>query len=87
MHFIILFFSSFSSKTKIYLEDLYIKPEYHNKGYGKQLFFSILDILKEEGYSTLEWSCLDWNKPSIEFYKKINATLETGIVHFEYKIH
>ncbi len=80
-------FSSFSSKTKIYLEDLYIKPEYRNKGYGKKFFFSILDILKEEGYSTLEWSCLDWNKPSIEFYKNINATLETGRVHFEYKIH
>lgn len=80
-------FSSFSSKTKIYLEDLYIKPEYRNKGYGKKFFFSILDILKEEGYSTLEWSCSDWNKPSIEFYKKINATLETGRVHFEYKIH
>ena len=66
------------------LEDLFIKPEFRRKGLGKEFFFKLLKMLKAEGYSKIEWSCLDWNTPSIEFYKKIGAQQETGRVYFEY---
>ena len=77
-------FASFAVKMNAYIEDLFIKPEYRGKGFGKELFHKLLEMIKEEGYSKLEWSCLDWNTPSIEFYKKLGAKEETGRVYFEY---
>ena len=70
MQYIILFFSSFSANVKVHLEDLFIKPNYRHQGYGKEFFFKLAKIIKEEGYIGIEWSCLDWNVPSIEFYKR-----------------
>lgn len=77
-------FASFATKMNAYIEDLFIKPEYRGKGLGKEFFYKLLEMIKDEGYSKLEWSCLDWNTPSIEFYKKLGAKEETGRVYFEY---
>ena len=77
-------FASFAAKANIYIEDLFIKEEYRGKGFGKEFFHKLSEMLKNEGYAKLEWSCLDWNLPSIEFYKKLGAKEETGRVYFEY---
>lgn len=76
-------FGSFAAKANVHLEDLFIKPEYRCKGLGKEFFFKLAEMIKSEGYSKIEWSCLDWNTPSIEFYRKIGAKQETGRVYFE----
>lgn len=62
-------FSTFTGKPGIYLEDLYIKPEYRSKGFGKALLEKIISIAKEKGCGRVEWAVLDWNKSAIEFYK------------------
>lgn len=66
-------FSTFLSKPGIYLEDLFVKPEYRGKGIGKELLETIIRLAKENGYGRVEWSVLDWNEPAIEFYKKRGA--------------
>lgn len=66
-------FSTFLGKAGIYLEDLFILPEYRGKGYGKGLLKVLAKIAVENGYGRLEWSCLDWNKPSIDFYLSLGA--------------
>lgn len=71
-----LFFHSFSTfigRSGIYLEDLYIMPEYRGKGYGKAVLKELACIAVERGCGRLEWSCLDWNKPSIDFYLSFGA--------------
>lgn len=78
-------FASFAAKVNVHIEDLFIKPEFRGQGFGKELFFKLSEIIKNEGYSELEWSCLDWNSPSIEFYKKLGAIQEKGRVYFGYK--
>ena len=76
-------FGSFSTKANVHVEDLYIRPEYRRQGYGRIFFTRLVEWIQGEGYTKLEWSCLDWNAPSIEFYKKLGATQETGRVYFE----
>lgn len=66
-------FSTFLGRAGIYLEDLYVKPEYRGKGYGKALLKKLASIAVERGCGRLEWSCLDWNKPSIDFYLSLGA--------------
>lgn len=66
-------FSTFLSRPGIYLEDLYVKPSYRGKGYGKGLLKKLAEIAVENGYGRIEWSCLNWNKPSIDFYLSLNA--------------
>lgn len=66
-------FSTFLGRAGIYLEDLYVKPEYRNKGYGKALLERLAQIAVERGCGRLEWWVLDWNTPSIEFYKSLGA--------------
>lgn len=66
-------FSTFLGRAGIYLEDLFVKPEYRNKGYGKGLLKKLAQIAKERGCGRLEWWCLDWNKPSIDFYLSLDA--------------
>ena len=63
-------FSTFLGRSGIYLEDLYVKPEYRSRGYGKGLLKQLAKIAVERGCGRLEWWCLDWNQPSIDFYKK-----------------
>ena len=66
-------FSTFLGKAGIYLEDLYVMPEYRGKGYGKALLKKLAQITMERGCGRLEWACLDWNRPSIEFYLSLGA--------------
>ena len=66
-------FSTFLGRAGIYLEDLYVKPEFRGRGYGKGLLKALANIAVERGCGRLEWSCLDWNKPSIDFYRALGA--------------
>lgn len=72
-----LFFHNFSTwlgRAGIYLEDLFVLPEYRGKGYGKLLLKRLARIAVQRGCGRLEWACLDWNEPSIAFYKSVGAT-------------
>ena len=66
-------FSTFLGRAGIYLEDLFVLPEYRGKGYGKGLLKKLAAIAVEEGCGRLEWSCLNWNRPSIDFYLAMGA--------------
>ena len=71
-----LFFLSFStyiSNVNLHLEDLFIDPEYREKGYGKALVKKLAGIAVDRGYGRFEWTCLSWNKPSIDFYLSLGA--------------
>lgn len=66
-------FSTFLGRAGIYLEDLFVLPEYRGKGYGKAILSELAKITVERGCGRLEWCCLDWNRPSIDFYLSLNA--------------
>lgn len=66
-------FSTFLGKPGLYLEDLFVEPDYRGKGYGKKLLIELAKIAKEKNCGRMEWSVLDWNTPSIEFYKSLGA--------------
>lgn len=66
-------FSTFLGKPGIYLEDLFVKENYRGKGYGKALLKKLAQITVERNCGRLEWSVLDWNEPSIKFYKNLGA--------------
>lgn len=66
-------FSTFLGRAGIYLEDLFVCPERRGIGVGKALLGHVAKIAEERGCGRLEWSCLDWNTPSIEFYKSLGA--------------
>lgn len=63
-------FSTFLGRAGVYLEDLFVLPEERGKGYGKALLKELARIAVERGCGRLEWACLDWNQPSIDFYTK-----------------
>jgi len=66
-------FSTFLGRSGLYLEDLFVKPEYRGKGYGKGLLKQLARIALERGCGRMEWWCLDWNQPSIDFYRSLDA--------------
>lgn len=66
-------FSTFLGRAGLYLEDLYIMPEYRGHGYGKAMIKELARIAVERGCGRLEWWCLDWNQPSIDFYLSLGA--------------
>ena len=66
-------FSTFLGRAGIYLEDLYVQPGYRGKGYGKAILKKLASIAVERKCGRLEWWCLDWNKPSIDFYMSLGA--------------
>ena len=66
-------FSTFLGRSGLYLEDLFVLPEYRGKGYGKAILKKLASIAVERGCGRMEWWCLDWNKPSIDFYLSLNA--------------
>lgn len=66
-------FSTFLGKAGIYLEDLYVRPEYRGKGYGKALLQELARRAIKQDCGRLEWCCLDWNRPSIDFYLSLGA--------------
>lgn len=66
-------FSTFLGRVGLYLEDLYIMPEYRGHGYGKAMIKELARIAVERGCGRLEWWCLDWNQSSIDFYLSLGA--------------
>ncbi len=66
-------FSTWRGTHGIYLEDLYVQPGYRGRGLGRELLRTLAAVCVERGYSRLEWSVLDWNTPSIEFYRAAGA--------------
>ena len=67
-------FSTFLGRGGIYLEDLFVLPEHRGKGYGKAILQHLAQIARARGCGRLEWACLNWNKPSIDFYLSLGAT-------------
>lgn len=67
-------FSTFCGRTNLYLEDLFINEEMRGRGIGREVFRVLMEIALEEGCERLEWVCLNWNAPSIAFYKKMGAS-------------
>ncbi len=71
-----LFFHNFSTwkgRPGLYLEDLFVRPQYRGRGYGKALLVELARIACDRGCGRLEWSVLDWNEPSIAFYRALGA--------------
>jgi GNAT superfamily N-acetyltransferase len=66
-------FSTFLGKPGIYLEDLFVKPDFRGQGLGGQFFKELAKIALQRDCGRLEWSVLDWNEPAIQFYKKLGA--------------
>lgn len=66
-------FSTFLGRSGLYLEDLYVRPECRGKGYGRAILQKLAAIAVERGCGRLEWWCLDWNQPSIDFYLSLGA--------------
>ena len=71
-------FSTFLGRAGLYLEDLFVLPEYRGRGYGKALLARLAAIAVEEGCGRMEWVCLDWNRPGIDFYKSKGAVPVDG---------
>lgn len=69
-------FSTFLGKPGIYLEDLFIKSEFRGLGIGTTLISRLAQTAEEQGCGRLEWACLDWNKPSIQFYRNLGAAAQ-----------
>jgi diamine N-acetyltransferase len=68
-------FSTFSGRHGIYLEDLYVRPSHRGRGLGKALLVYLAKECVDNGWSRLQWAVLDWNAPSIEFYKSLGAVM------------
>lgn len=66
-------FSTFVGHSGLYLEDLFVYPEHRGKGYGKALFMHLVNLAVEKGCGRMEWVCLNWNQPSIDFYRSMGA--------------
>lgn len=71
-------FSTFLGRAGIYLEDLFVLPEHRGNGYGKALLKELARVAVERGCGRLEWACLDWNQPSIDFYLSLGAEKMDG---------
>ena len=71
-------YSTFLGRAGFYLEDIYIRKEYRGMGIGKEIFKVISKIAHENGCKRMEWSCLNWNTPSIKFYKSLGAVPMDG---------
>jgi GNAT superfamily N-acetyltransferase len=68
-------FSTFSGRAGIYLEDLFVRPAHRGHGIGKALLAHLARLCVDNGWSRLQWSVLDWNEPSIAFYKSLGAVM------------
>ena len=68
-------FSTFLGRKGLYLEDLYVRPAWRRRGYGRAMLLHVARIAKERNCGRFEWSVLDWNEPAIFFYKSLGATI------------
>lgn len=66
-------YSTFLTRPGYWLEDLYVEPGHRGRGYGKKLLQEIARMAKEKGFGRVDWTVLDWNQPSIEFYESLGA--------------
>lgn len=66
-------FSTFLGRNGLYLEDLFVKPVYRGKGYGKEILLYLKELAIQQGCGRMEWSVLNWNTPAIEFYESLGA--------------
>lgn len=66
-------YSTFRCRRGLYLEDLFVLPEHRGKGYGKRLLLALVRIAREKACGRMEWTCLNWNTPSIRFYESLGA--------------
>jgi GNAT superfamily N-acetyltransferase len=66
-------FSTWLGRAGVYLEDLFVKPEFRGKGYGRALLVHLARIAHDRGCGRMEWAVLDWNDPAIQFYRKLGA--------------
>ena len=66
-------YSTFLAQPGLYLEDLFVKPEFRGQGIGKALLLHLAKIANERGCGRMEWTVLDWNQPAIDFYEKLGA--------------
>src|SRR5918993_664144 len=66
-------YSTFLARPGLYLEDLYVKPEFRGQGLGKALLLHLAGLAHERGCGRMEWTVLDWNTPAIEFYESLGA--------------
>lgn len=71
-------FSTWEGVHGIYLEDLYVRPDQRGSGLGRALLTALVDLANERGYARVEWSVLDWNEPSIAFYRSLGAESMDG---------
>jgi GNAT superfamily N-acetyltransferase len=66
-------YSTFLAKPGLYLEDLFVAPEWRGRGVGKALLLHLAKLANDRGYGRMEWTVLDWNQPAIDFYESIGA--------------
>ena len=66
-------YSTFTGAPGLYLEDIYIQPGYRKQGYGKRFFYKLAELAAEKGCKRMEWACLNWNKPSADFYRSLGG--------------
>jgi len=66
-------FSTFQGKAGMYVEDVFVLPEHRRRGTGTAIFRKLAAIAVERGYGRIDWQCLDWNEPSIRFYRSLGA--------------
>lgn len=79
-----LSFSTYLGNVNMHLEDLFIEPEHRGNGYGKALLKELGKIVIDRGYGRFEWTCLSWNKSSIDFYLNIGAEMKDWeLFHFK----
>jgi GNAT superfamily N-acetyltransferase len=71
-------FSTFLGQAGLYIEDLFVLPESRKRGIGRAILHELATIAVERGYGRMEWQCLDWNTPSIEFYRSLGAEPQNG---------
>lgn len=77
-------FGSFAAAGGVHMEDMFLTEEYRHCGLGSRFFAELEEFVKQDGYSKIEWSCLEWNTPSIRFYNKLGAAQEQGRTYFDY---
>ena len=75
MAFFFQTFSTFTGRQGLWLEDLYVRPEYRNQGIGKALLTHFLSVAQSRGCARAEWSVLDWNTSAIDFYEHLGAEI------------